>query len=603
MQRILAVLFLLVVSGSAFAESLPANLKWLTNDTDPTFADPNAKPGGVLRVAELSFPPTLRTVGPDSNSAFRSHILSNQMGLVNRHPQTGKIVRELASSWAFGPDKKSMFFKLDPNAKWSDGRPVVADDFVFTLEFMRSKNIVAPWYNDYYTKEIDKVVVYDNNIIGVFATRVQPDLDLALGLSPRPKHFYNGEVPKDFVSKYNWLVEPNTGPYQIDKVDKGKSVSFKRKQDWWAKDLRYYKNRFNVDQVIFRVVRDENAMWEHFKRGDYDSSGLTLPSYWHDKAKGSPFDEGYVEKIWFYTDSPQPSHGLYLNMDYPLFADENVRLAFQHAINWDKVIATVLRGDYERLNHAYEGYGAYSNMAIKARKYDLGKVDEYLKKSGWTQRGADGIRVKDGKRLTAELSYGNPLHTERMVVLREEAKKAGIELNLRQLDPTLAFKTVLEKKHQITSMAWSTTTRPVFWEGYHSDNAHKPQTNNICNLDDKDIDKLIDAHRNATEEKTIIKLALEIQQRLHDKACFIPGVKVPYFREAYWRWLRFPKPAAVKRASELLEPMGADPNGGGLMVGGMVWIDEERKKETLAARKAKKTFPPVVIKDTTYKAK
>jgi len=91
--------------------------------------------------------------------------------------------------WAFGKDKKSMYFKLNPNAKWSDGKPVTAADYVFTLEFMRSPHIVAPWYNDYFTQEIDSVIVFDDYTIAVVGTKAEPDLHLKLGINPTPRHF------------------------------------------------------------------------------------------------------------------------------------------------------------------------------------------------------------------------------------------------------------------------------------------------------------------------------------------------------------------------------------------------------------------------------
>ena len=138
-------------------ETLPDGIDWLTNDSDPDFASPKAAKGGTLHEAQLSFPLTIRVVGPDSNSSFRGAILGNQLGLIGIHPNTENIIPELATHWAYGVDKKTMYFKLDPAARWSDGHPVTAEDFVYTLEFMRSKHIVAPWYNDYYTKEIERV--------------------------------------------------------------------------------------------------------------------------------------------------------------------------------------------------------------------------------------------------------------------------------------------------------------------------------------------------------------------------------------------------------------------------------------------------------------
>ena len=581
-------------------EQLPKNLKWLTNEADPVFANQDAPKGGTLRSVLLSFPPSLRVVGPDSNSGFRSYILSNQMGLVNRHPNTDKLVREIATTWAYGDDKRSMYFKIDPQARWSDGKPVTADDFVYTLEYMRSPMIVAPWYNDFYTKEIEKVVKYDEHTIGVFSTRPHPDLDMYLSLSPTPKHFYH-PLGTDYVQKYNWAIVPNTGPYQISKVEKGKSIVFDRKKDWWAKDFKYYKGRFNADKVVFNVVRDENAAWEYFRRGEIDAFALTIPSFWYDKAKGSPFDEGYVEKIWFYNNVPQPPWGLYLNLTDPLLADKNIRLALAHSMNFDKVNATVTRGDYARLDHAYVGYGAYSNPSIKARDFDLKKVDEYLKKAGWGERGSDGVRTKDSKRLSFEITYGSNLHTDRLVVLREEAKKAGIELQLKLVDATQAFKSAIEKKTQISWMAWSGSQRPTYWESYHSDNANKPQTNNVCNLADPDLDKMIDKHRALTEEADLIKLGHQIQAKIADNACFVPALRVPFFRAGVWRWVRFPKVVGQKISDELLDPMGSDPNSGGLMVGSVFWIDESMKKDTEQARKEGRKFSPVLIKDTTYK--
>jgi microcin C transport system substrate-binding protein len=198
---------------------LPEDIKWVTNNTDPVFASLDAKKGGTLRSAVMSFPLTFRVVGPDSNSSFRSAILSNQLGLIGIHPNTENIIPELATHWAFAKDKKTMCFRLNKKARWSDGKPVTADDFAYTLEFMRSKHIVAPWYNDYYTNEIEKVVVYDDYTLAVVATKAQPDLHLRIGLNPTPRHFY-GELDNEFVNKYNWKIVPNTGPYQISDFQK-----------------------------------------------------------------------------------------------------------------------------------------------------------------------------------------------------------------------------------------------------------------------------------------------------------------------------------------------------------------------------------------------
>ncbi len=171
--------------------------------------------------------------------------------MIGIHPNTENIIPELATHWAFGKDKKTMYFKLNPKARWSDGKPVTAQDFAYTIEFMRSKFIVAPFYNDYFTREIDRVIVYDDHTLAVVGTKAKPDLYLHLNISPTPRHFF-GKLDEDFVRKFNWKIEPNTGPYQISDFKKGKYIKLERKKDWWAKDLRYFKNRFNVDRVILQ---------------------------------------------------------------------------------------------------------------------------------------------------------------------------------------------------------------------------------------------------------------------------------------------------------------------------------------------------------------
>lgn len=571
---------------------LPKGIKWLTNNSDPVFAAPDAKKGGVFHSSVMTFPMTFRVVGPDSNSSFRSAILDNQLGLIGIHPNTESIIPEIATHWAFGNDKKTMYFKLNRKARWSDGKQVTAHDFAYTLEFMRSKHIIAPWYNDYYTKEIEKVIVYDDYTLAVVSTRAVPDLHLKLGIIPTPGHFY-GKLNKDFVKKYNWEIVSNTGPYQISDFKKGKYVKFKRKQDWWAQDLPYFKNRFNVDEVVFTVVRDFNLLWEYFKKAKIDVFGITIPKFWHVRTKTPVVENGYVHKIWFFNDTQRSAAGMWLNQDRGIFKDKYVRYAFAQAMNIQKVIEKVLRKDYFRLEHGFMGYGRYSNKTIRARKFDLDKVDYYMKTAGF-KRGVDGIWAMNGKRFSVEVTYSHDAHTSRLIVLKEEAKKAGIELRLQKLDASAAYKKILEKKHEVAWMGWSTSLRPQYWEHFHSVNAHKPQTNNITNTDDPEIDKLIDAYRNSMDEEERINLSLKIQEKIHENGAFVPTFMVPYVRQAYWRWWKLPKVPGTKHSETLFDPFGSS-------TGGLFWYDKDSHEETKQAMKKGRKLSPVTIIDETYR--
>ena len=572
---------------------LPEGLEWLTNEDDPVFASPDAKRGGTFRTYITGFPLTLRMHGPDGNSGSYVPITrSMRLALLDLHPNTLKFTPSLATHWAFGADGKTVYFKLDPRARWSDGEPVTADDYVFAREMRLSDFIVDPYGKNYFSTQIVNIAKHDDHTISVVTATSRPPDEMLYehNLSPEPRHFH--KLDADWVKNYDWLLEPTTGAYHTARVEKGRFVELERTANWWGDALKYNQHRFNVDKIRVEIIRDDDVALQYFLRGDLDSYALGVPARWHEKAVGEPFDKGYIHKIQFYNDVPREARGMWLNMDVPLLSDKNVRLGLAYAMNWDAVLRTVMRGDYPRLRMPYEGYyWGYSNPTIQPRPFDLALADRYFTAAGWTQRGPDGIRTKDGQRLEVKVSYATPDFSPPLVLLREEAKKAGVELNLQLLDPSTWGTQIGEKKHEMTLLTFSTGLTPSFWQRYHSENAHKPQTNNITNLDDKALDKLIDEYENASELDRRLELSHEIQQITSEVADYIPSYKIPYVREAYWRWIKLPDAYGTRTSSEIIDPFSA----------GLLWIDEDVKKETLEARDAGRAFDPVTIVDETWR--
>lgn len=578
------------------ATPLPANLQWLTNNSDPEFADPAAQRGGTFRESMLGFPLTLRLVGPDSNGSFASNMRALSMSLLGRHPNTRNPIPALATHWALAPDHKTVYFRLDPDARFSDGKPVTADDYVYTLEFMRSKFIVAPFSNEYFTTQISDVIKFDNHTIAVVSGVAKPDDELLedININPVPRHFH--QLDNNWVRNFNWLPEPGTAAYKVGEVRKGKYIQFDRIDDWWANNKRYYRHRFNPEHILIKVIRDPNIAWQHFEKGELDSFGLTLPDYWHNKARGDVFDKGYIHKIWYYNDVVQPAQGLWLNMAKPPLDDIRVREALAYAMDFDKVINTVLHGDYSRMPTHNVGYSDYDNKTIKPRGFDIAHAVTLLEAAGWTTLDNDGIRQKNGERLSLTVSYGNPVHSDRLVILKEEARKAGIELQLKSLDNSSFFKQVLEKNHQIASLGWSGGgLSPEYRQFYHSENAFKPQTNNIVNFSDPEMDTLIDNYRAELDRNKRIKMAHRMEQKIYDSAALIPTFQVPYFREAYWAWIKLPQ--SVSKNATRSSDSAADA-----MDAGLFWIDVAEKNRIRELRREGKPFSePVTLIDTTWK--
>jgi microcin C transport system substrate-binding protein len=229
----------------ATPEDLPQDLTWEDGMDLPDIGSANAKKGGTWNDVMQDFPRTFRTVGPDSNGSFRNYLLDDvTMGSALRHPNVpGAFYPALASSWAISKERKTVYVRLNPKAKWSDGHPITADDMMFMFFFYQSKHINAPWYNNWYGTRYVNITKYDDLTFSVQMPDARPDMDArVLSLRPQPEHFYTA-FGEDFVERYQWQFVPTTGPYIIEPEDvkKGRAITLTRNDNWWARDNKFYR--------------------------------------------------------------------------------------------------------------------------------------------------------------------------------------------------------------------------------------------------------------------------------------------------------------------------------------------------------------------------
>lgn len=587
---------------------IPDGLEWQDGMHLPDLGSPEAVKGGTQYGSIQDFPRTLRYVGPDSNGAFRTWILDDvTLSLAMGHPDVeGESFPALAREWAVDEENRTVYARLDPDARWSDGEPVTADDFMFMFFFYQSEYIVAPWYNNYYGvgQTYHNITKYDDHTISISMNEAKPDLaERALGLRPMPRHFFY-DLGDDFVERYQWRFVPTTGPYVLRDQDvvRGRSITITRLEDWWAKDKKYFRNRYNVDRIVLNVIRDSNNVFETFKRGDIDQFGMNLAEHWYEKLPDSDPDvrNGYIHKSVFHNMRPRPNYGLWMNTSRPLLDDQDVRLGIQYATNWDLVISNFFRGDYSRMHTASDGFGEFSHPTIQARPYDINKAAEHFANAGFTTRGRDGILVNDqGRRLAFTLSTGYESMADVLTILREEAARAGLEFRIEVLDQTAGWHKVQEKQHDIFFSAFGIGVEmyPRFWDFYHSDNAYdqafledgtvnpnrrvKVQTNNLEVLADWEFDQMIDRYVRSSDRDEMLELAHRMFEFHYDYASFVPGFVQDFYRVGHWRWVRYPEFFNHRQSG----------SPGELHIH---WIDEQMKAETLAARRSGETFEPVI---------
>ncbi len=589
---------------------LPEDLVWENGSDLPEFASPDAKQGGTLYGALADFPRTLRLFGPDSNGSFRPWILDDtRMGFARRHPNDTSIDANgnfryypgVAEAWAVDRETRTVYVKIDPEARYSDGIPVTSDDMMFSVYFWQQEFIKAPWYNNYFKRNFTRITRYDERTFSMTQPEAKPNLIYrVLELEPLPAHFFT-EVGEDYVQRYQWEFVPTTGAYVIEpeNLKKGRSITLTRQQDWWAKDRRFWRNRFNTDRIHLVVIRDQAKRFEAFRKGELSMFGLSLPEYYYEKLPASDplVADGYVQRAVFYNQIPRPTYGLWMNSDRPLLDDRNVRVGINYASNWDKVIAEYFRGDYIRMRTTADGYGEFSHPSLTARPFDVEKALEHFAAAGFAERDADGVLIDaDGNRLSFTLSTGYETLKDTLTILREEALKAGLDLRLEVLDGTAAWKKVQEKQHDIHFSAFNVGVEmyPRYWETYHSVNAYdvpwlpdgspnpnrqlKPQTNNLQSIANPELDALIEAYRASDDVEEMKRLAYQMEEILYDDGSFVPGFVVPFMRGAFWRWVKFPEDFNVKTARNLQEHF-------------LFWIDDELREETVTARRAGETYP------------
>jgi microcin C transport system substrate-binding protein len=584
---------------------LPQDLHWQDGQHLPDIGSPEAVKGGTSYTFMSDFPRTLRWLGPDSNSHFRRYIYGETMiGFGGRHPSEFEIYPGLARQWAIDRAAKTVYIRLDPAARWSDGHPVTSDDFLFLFYVALSPHIQSPWYNNVYRVLYASITRYDEHTLAITTNENRPDMDAwVLQLAPMPEHFL-GELDESFVEKFNWRFWPTTGPYVIHESDirKGRSITLTRLQDWWGRDRKFFRYRFNPDRVRISVVRDRPKAVEMFRRGDLDLLHIDTSQDWYERFPDDDPDiaGGYIHKNQFYFQHPLKLRGIYMNMTRKPFDNPDVRLGIQYACNWQLVIDKIYRGDYRRLNTANDGFGEFSHPDLKARQFDPVRARGHFASAGYTEVGPDGVlTTKVGERLSFTLTYGDDQDSDMLTVLKQEALKAGLEFRLENLDLTAAWKKVQEKKHELQYTGFSNFLEmyPRYWEGQHSDGAYdrafledgsvnparkpKPQTNNYEGYADSEVDALIEQYDASSDPEEMIRIAHRLEEMFHDNAALVPGAVADFYRVLHWRWVRFPDGFNEKHSQS------ADQRW-------VHWIDVEAKTETQSARKRGSRFEPQI---------
>ncbi len=416
----------------------PTNTPVPTKPPAPT-ATPKPK---VVRVTFQQEPDNLNPLYTNMWYVYVAQGLFLNTGLLTYNEKNTPIpwiAKEIPSkaNGSISADDKVITYKLREDAKWSDGEPLTADDYVFTWQMVMSdKNAVIsrdPW--DAY---VDKVEAKDKTTLVVtfkepYAPWQAKIFSNVNGSQAIPKHILEPVFKKDgTIDKADWNRNPTVGagPFVFKEWQSGSHLIFQANPNFWL-------GKPKLDQVFIKIVPDDAAQLAAMKAGDTDFGVFISYEDMPDIEKMGTFNlvvaqSGYQES-WFMNLSTEAK-----TKGHPALQDVNVRKAIVMAVDREKIIKDLLGGRTKVSATFWEGT-PYADPNAKTLPYDKAGAEKLLDDAGW-KKGADGIRAKGGVKL--KLRYATTTKDVRkntQVLVQQMLKEVGVDVELINHSSDLFF--------------------------------------------------------------------------------------------------------------------------------------------------------------------
>lgn len=527
------------LGGPGF-EKIAAQLGFETYDFNSESArflgDPRAKKGGTFTHIVSRFPNTFRPIGQHSNYTENSLIGGLVFeSLLSLHPVTLEWVPALATHWKISEDKMTFTYRIDPRARWADGKPVTAHDVLATFRLNIDEGILEP-ANILVYEKFEEPEVLSKYLVRVRAKTLNWRNFLYFsGMLILPARHIGNLTGSEFLKTYQFSLPPGSGPYALYEKDikKQQSYALTRRPDYWGKDLPQNRYLFNFDKIRFDVVKEnERLAFEKFKKGEQDLYVVTRAQWWVEETDFESVKKGWVQKRKIYNDLPAGTSGVVFNMRKPPFDDIRVRKAFAHLFPREIMIKKMFFNEY-LLQHSNYAGSEYENPDNPKYFYDPERAVQLLAEAGWKERNAEGWLVKDGKPFVVE--FGIPQVLERIYTpFQQELKKVGIDLRLKFQDGNTLFKMAMERNFLLFHANWSGLIFPNPETSYHSRLADQNNNNNLSGFKDPRVDRLLAEYDKAFDHEERVRIIREIDKIIQETKPMILWWYAPFRRILYW---------------------------------------------------------------------
>jgi microcin C transport system substrate-binding protein len=548
------------------------------------WVNPNAPKGGRVRQWALGSFDSLNQFPVKGNAAAGLGLIYDT--LLTHSPDEASAAYGLIAEWVTYPaDFSNATFQLREGARFHDGKPITADDVIFSLEAIKK---ASPNFAFYYKNVVKAEKTGPNSVTFTFDIKGNRELPMIVGEMPvLPKHYWqgtsaNGE-PRD-LSKTTLDVPLGSGPYRVKEVDTGRSITYERVKDWWAKDLPVSKGQWNFDEIRFVYFRDRVPAFEAFKAAQLDFWRESSAKFWATAYDFDAVKRGLVKQEKLPVATVAPMQAFAFNIRRPQFQDPRVRQAFNLAFDFEWANRNLFYDQYTRIGSFFD------NSELKARALPEGReleilnevrsevppevfTQEYknpanhtpedarkhlsmaaklLAEAGWHPKG--GVLTNDkGVQLTAEFLLVQPDFERIVLPYKAALEKLGVKASARVVDTsqyqrredTFDFDIIVANFAQSESPG---NEQRDFWG---SDAAGKDGSRNVIGIRNPAIDKLIDKIILAKDRDDLIAATRALDRVLLWNYYLVPQWHIPFDRLAMWDMFRHPEKLPSRNPSFL----------------------------------------------------
>lgn len=475
----------------------------------------------------------------------------------------------VAKSAEVADDKMSVTFKLRPQARFSDGSPLTAKDVVFSFYALKDQG--NPVYHQMLRDVVKAEALRPETVRYVFKGDQVRDLPLTVATLPIFSKTYYSTHKFDQTT----LKPPlGSGPYVIASLHVGRSITYKRNPNYWARNLPVNRGRWNFNTIRFEYFRDRTAAMQAFKAGVYDFREEFTSKVWATGYNFPAVREGLVKLAVLPDHTPSGTQGYFLNTRRPPLNDIRVREALELAFDFQWTNKHLFYGLYKRTQSYFENspmkavgrpspaeMKLLTSLGVPVPKAALGpvycppvtngsghdrtlleKASKLLDQAGWHIK--NGVRVNaKGQRLKLQFLNFEPAFRRVTMPYIANLRRIGIQASMRVVDPSQYQERLKHFDFDITTERYTMRNTPgVELRSYFGSAAARiPGSLNLAGIFSPAVDALIAKVVEAKTRPDLMTAAQALDRVLRAGHYWVPDWYKPSDDVAYWDKFSRPK--------------------------------------------------------------